>query len=507
MIYRDIIPPLLLLLLLAISVPSLSQSTLNDQIFTYPERIIKGDTVLAEYERGILFVPLNRSDPNSETISIDFYRFKSLNSDSNTPPVFRLPGGPGFPSVDLILYYDPEFYQKNIKPFQKLADVVIVGQRGTAGQRGTIGTSKPATNCVNIEGLPIDKATDEEALKQQIREACQNCKDYWDEQLDLSGFSVIEAAGDVKDLTKALRYDQIILNGLSFGSHWSMAVMRYHPEIVARALLGGMEGPNHTYDMPSHVLNAIQRIATSAEASPGLQDHLPDSRLVSAYYKLIQQAKRQPITVKVDYQGEERIVLLDHHDLQEYIYGHDESIKSRKSLATWPFELLRLINGNYQQAARYKLEEGSILEIPTASFFMLDCGSGISAQRHEQYKNDTARAILGDAELLYEVGCEVWNADLGEEFRMNFETSIPTLIVHGNWDVSTPLENAQELAPYFTNGKLVTVRRGSHGALYEAITELPEFRQQIEDFITGGTYEDIPNRIELPPIAWEIPTQ
>ena len=507
MTHQSINKLILLSFLVTIASLSLAQSALDGTVFTYPERIINGDTVLAEYERGILFVPLNRSDPNSRTISVDFYRFKSLNPSRNVPPVFRLPGGPGFPSIDLLLYYDSEFYQEDIKPFQELADVIILGQRGTTGELGTIGTSKPATNCVGVEGLSAKKATDEEVLRQQIREACQDCQDYWGEQLDLSGFSVVEAAGDVRDLTKALGYDQIILNGLSFGSHWSMAVMRYHPEIVARALLGGMEGPDHTYDMPSYVLNAIQRIAASAEGSPSLQGHLPDSGLVSAYYELIKQAKKQPIAAKVDHQGEERTVLLDHHYLQEYFYGYDESIKSRKSLATWPAELLRLINGDYQQAARYRLEEGGTVEIPTASFFMLDCGSGISSQRYEQYQNDTARAVLGNAERLYEVGCEVWDADLGEEFRKNFKTPIPTLLVHGNWDVSTPLENAQELAPYFTNGKLVTVERGSHGALYEAINELPNFRKQVEKFITEGAYQDIPDTIELPPMAWESPVE
>ena len=46
---------------------------------------------------------------------------------------------------------------------------------------------------------------------------------------------MVEAAADVNDIRQALGYDRIILWGGSFGSHWSMAVMRYYPHIVARA--------------------------------------------------------------------------------------------------------------------------------------------------------------------------------------------------------------------------------------------------------------------------------
>lgn len=49
--------------------------------------------------------------------------------------------------------------------------------------------------------------------------------------------------------------------GGSFGSHWSMAILRNHPELVARALLSAMEGPDHTYDHPGWILNAQERVA------------------------------------------------------------------------------------------------------------------------------------------------------------------------------------------------------------------------------------------------------
>ena len=80
----------------------------------------------------------------------------------------------------------------------------------------------------------------------------------------------------VAELRKALGYEKIILNGTSFGSQWSFAVMRLHPGIVARALLSGIEPLNHGYDMPSHVFAAVQRMWRTLDEDPRFESYLPE---------------------------------------------------------------------------------------------------------------------------------------------------------------------------------------------------------------------------------------
>ena len=58
--------------------------------------------------------------------------------------------------------------------------------------------------------------------------------------------------------------------------------MRYHPEIVERAVLHGLEGPDHTYDSPAGLLKALERIAAEAEVSPALEGRLPEEGLIGA---------------------------------------------------------------------------------------------------------------------------------------------------------------------------------------------------------------------------------
>jgi hypothetical protein len=136
---------------------------------------------------------------------------------------------------------------------------------------------------------------------------------------------------------------------------------------------------------------------------------------------------------------------------------------------------------------------------------MLDCGSGITPERLAEQTADPANKLLWRMNSIYLDGCAAWDSDLGDDFRRNFETEIPTVIVHGTWDLSTPLENAQELVPYFKNSKFIPVVRGPHGALVAAMNASEEFRKGIMRFAASGDMSQLPDTVTLPPVTWRVP--
>ena len=72
-----------------------AEGPVADMLFLYPERIQLKDGGYATADRGIMYVPLNRSDPNTEIIGVEVFRFKaSSETPTPTPPLFRLHGGP-----------------------------------------------------------------------------------------------------------------------------------------------------------------------------------------------------------------------------------------------------------------------------------------------------------------------------------------------------------------------------------------------------------------------------
>ncbi|MCG8603966.1 alpha/beta hydrolase [bacterium] len=470
-------------------------------IFLYPERIKLKKDGFFNVERGMMFVPVNRSRKNSDIIAVEVYRFRaSEKAQPGTPPIFVLHGGPGFGGLESQLEREGLF-EERWQPFLDISDLVVVSQRG-------IGPSKPTTTIeVTTKPAPLDQPYDEKKAIVEYQHALAEGKAAWEELgLDLKGFTVVEAAADVKDVMMALGYDKLIIWGGSFGSHWGMAVMRYHPEIVVRAIMFGMEGPDHTYDHPGHIWNVYERVAEEAEKAPELQGLIPEGGLMKAIKTVIARVEKKPfkVTVRDSETDASKEVLFDGQSIRRLARGY-----SRGRLRAWPADVIALYNGDFTEAAetavrRYKNRGRSFR---TASYWMLDCGSGITAKRLAEYEADPAQKIIGSTYWGYAAGCSVWGSDLGDEFRQNFETDTPTVIVHGTWDTSTPYENALELVPYFKNSKFIPVIGGSHGAIRDARRASEKFDKAIYDFVEKGDMAALPDTVKMPPVEWVVPGQ
>jgi pimeloyl-ACP methyl ester carboxylesterase len=365
-------------------------------LFLAAERIPLKAGGFASVERGTFYAPVNRANPASGVLALEIYRFKAAAAaTAGTPPVFRLYGGPNFLGLAENLA-TPGFYEQDILPYTQIADLVVVSQRG-------IGPSKPTTLCDRAPELPLDAPVDPAAAAAGFRQMSAACKAHWEGQgLDLRGFTVLEAAADVDDVRRAMGYGKITLWGGSFGSHWGMAIMRAYPQIVARAVLRGMEGPDHTYDMPSGVLGAVSRIAVAADAAPGLKGLIPEGGLLQAFKTVISRVEKAPVRVTVTNPatGTPQTVVFDAWRVRDLALGYSGRLAARRGMATWPADVLALYRGDFTQAALALLRPAEGFR--TASYFMLDCGSGVSPARKAQLASDPAVAVLGDVNLDYQ---------------------------------------------------------------------------------------------------------
>jgi len=467
-------------------------------MFIFPERIVLANGEFYNAERATMFVPLNRSNENSDVISLDVYRFKaSEKANPNTPPIFYLPGGPSFEGMEDRLKEIGNF-EKDWKYLLDVADVVIVSQRG-------IGPSKPKTIIEKTaEVFPPDVAYNEKKAIESMQKILTKERKVWEELgLDLKGFTVLEAAEDVNDVRKALGYNKITIWGGSFGSHLGFSLMRMHPEIIARAVLVGTEGPDHTYDDPGHAWNVYKRIAEDAENSDELKGLIPPGGLISAVETIIGRIKANPFTVDVMDTKTNKVqkVVFDEYTAKNLSRGYSND------LASWPADIINLYNGNFEDAAKKIVSNynNRSSRDNTASYYMLDCGSGITPLRLEKQLADPANKILNNVNWGYIYGCPCWESDLGNNFRKNFETNIPSVIVQGTWDRNTPFENALELVPYFKDIKFIPVKRGPHSAIKAAMQASEEFKNGLLKFTESGDRSWLPDKIELPTPKWVVP--
>jgi pimeloyl-ACP methyl ester carboxylesterase len=258
--------------------------------------------------------------------------------------------------------------------------------------------------------------------------------------------------------------------------------MRQFPKAVDRVVLYGVEGPDHTWDDPAGMLATLQRLSDEAEQSPALAGRIPEGGLLMALGRVLARLEAAPQTVTVA-----KGTVVVNADLVRRIARRGAGRREKPNL--WPEMILALDRGDYTIAANAALENREVRLAPPMHYSM-DCASGISDTRRKRYRTDAASSLLGDINFEYESLCNLWpSEDLGRTFRRNVVSSIPTVIFHGTMDMSTPVENAREVAASLRNGQLVEVIGGNHGAIYNLYERWPPMRRMLGEFLSGKNVE------------------
>jgi pimeloyl-ACP methyl ester carboxylesterase len=453
-----------------------------------------GAGVDVPYEIGTLYVAENRQRAGSRVIGVGFARIRAKHPGS-APPVFWLPGGPGLSVLGALTDKDGTATGRlrSWLTYRDVGDLVVIEQRGYT-RRGEMLVAARAA-------LPLDRpgsvVADAQAMRAQARAAIAA-----NPGRDLSGYDIGEFADDVDDLRRALGYDTISLFGGSFGSQWSLAVMRLHPRIVARAVLSSVEPLNNGYDMPSHVVAALQRIAYDADRDPGLAPYRPPGGVMEAVRTLHRRFTSAPVRVPVrDEAGHMQTVVLGAQDLQLALLSHTQEGEQ------WPAFILSLYHGHYDDWAREVLEErqaGTTTLIGPLS----DSSLGVTAAREHQLRTDPAVELLGtwDFEANIASAPDWPTRDMGDAVRQPVVSTIPVVFVHGDWDTSTPIENTLGLLPYFPNGHAILVHRAGHDGTFYQLRDEPAVKQAVYTFLRTGRMDGLPVEASAPLPTFAVPS-
>lgn len=459
------------------------------------------DGVAIVVEAGTLTVPQRRTGAggtaggtpggaSAGTIELPYYRLRST-SPRPAAPIFLLAGGPGSSWLDQ--FEDRESFEE-VQYYRTIADVVLFDQRGA-------GRSRPVLTCEGTERLPADQPLGLERVAAAMRGLAAACRERLAATgFDLAGLTTVENAADVDALRAALGYERMSLIGGSYGSHLALAVMRRFPDRVDRVVLYGVEGPDHTWDDPAAKLATLARIAAAAEASPALRVQIPEGGLMAALRTVIRRLESEPAMLTVADDGRETVVMVD-ATIARRAAAAQAGRRSRA--AAWPAMILALYRGDHRALAERALRSRSFRLPPSAPMqLVMDCASGVSPERAARYAADPAVEILGDLNFEYRAMCDAWQApDLGAGFRAPVVSTIPTLILHGTWDVATPIDNAREVARALSRAQLVEVAEGGHGALHDLLEHWRPLRSQLASFLRGQPVQ-FPSKVTLPPVSF-----
>ena len=305
---------------------------------------------------------------------------------------------------------------------------------------------------------------------------------YGKTHVDLRGYSILECIEDVNELRKLLSYEKITLCGQSFGSQWSFGIMKKYPNTIQRALLTGIEPLNNSYDMPSHVFNAIKRIWKSINKDKRFEAYLPPGGMEEAAEAVIKRLNSEPIK----------------------IFANDESRPIRiigpDDFPWWdPAAILELYHGQYEGWVSSRV----LRVIPkTLIQPLIDSSLGTTPNRRSKLWNDPATRFLSRSNFAPLMAtAEIWpSQDVGDDFRTPSECTIPVVLINGDWDTKTPIENMYEIASYFKNSRQITIHQAGHGTMKSSTKEQhPEFIEKLCKFLMTGETKDLPETLKVLP--------
>ena len=359
---------LVLLLVLVVHVTAQQQGR-DLKIKPYVFENGKGEKVDAEL--GILLVPENRRDPQSNLIELAFVRFKSTAKNPG-PPIVYLAGGPGGSGTGTARGSRFPLFMA----LREVGDVIAFDQRGT-------GMSKPNLTCLQRFDLPLDVVPSREAVVRVLRERSRDCAFYWHniQRVDLTGYNTNESADDLEDLRKALGVKQISLWSISYGTHLALATIRRHPESIHRAILAGTEGPDHTYKLPSNIQTHLDDLAAVIKADPELGKEIPD--FTGLMKSVFDRLEKEPAVVEItDPRTKQKVKVTVNKFVMQFIAANNIGTDVT---ASYPALFYRASKGDYSNPAQVWFNR-SRSGIGSAMSFMMDCASGMTAARRERIK-------------------------------------------------------------------------------------------------------------------------
>lgn len=434
-----------------------------------------GDQLPAE--QGTLTVPENRSVPGGATIGLEVIRFPGA-AGASGPPVVLLEGGPGQAGIATATGRRILLIQR----LQALGDVIVFDQRG-------VGESDPQLDCKESLEVPPGTELTYEGWIADLEVPSQRCARGWARQgVDLSAYNTGASADDVDDLRAALGVERIHLWGQSYGTLLALAVMRQHPESVARAALHGVLGPDHLAALPKSTDKILRRLLRLAEREGGRRL----AGLAEQLGQVLAELEAAPARVSIPDPRDGSVVETVVGTFEVRFLINFAILGDRTLMQRLPAWIAAMHAGDFSTIATLGLELRRWN--PLAMRMAMVCTTGTSAGRQRKIDRQAPRTLLGSLPRLPDI-CPPWEVEpLGPEFLEPIVADVPVLLISGTLDSVTPLANAKAVAKRLTASESLLLVGGTHGDLVHGD---PRIIEEVAAFFAGGAPSV--RRIELPP--------
>ena len=460
----------------------------NEKIIVFEAN--SGDTTDAV--EGYFMAPENRNNPDSRDIRVNYVRFPALTeAAAKNAPIVYLAGGPGGSGIGTAKWRRFPLFQA----MREYGDVIALDQRGT-------GASEQAEQCVSSVTLPLNQVATTEQVSTAYTRAATECFDQWKSQgIDVYGYTTVQNALDIDDLRKHLGAEKVSLWGISYGSHLALAAMKLLPDHIDRVVLASVEGLNQTVKLPQGTDDYFAAVQAVIDQQP-LKAMEPD---LAALMRDVHDAlEKQPLALEIPNRDGSTTTML-------FQKGHMQALASM--MIADPGQYLAMLIHTYLSLSANDtgllmsiLQRGMFNNTPLSFRLMplgMDAASGITSERLALVEHQAKSSLLG---LMLNFPMPMLNnfdtkLDLGDDFRQDPQSTIPTLVFSGSLDGRTyPSEQAQAVAG-LSNLTHIEVQYAGHNLFMAS----PEVQNRMETFFAGKEVSETPIPLPLPNLSFSRP--
>jgi pimeloyl-ACP methyl ester carboxylesterase len=374
---------------------------------------------------GVVYVPEDPARPHGRKIGLNVLLLPSADGAHRKVAQYDLEGGPGFAATDFLEFYagDGAIYRKN-------RDIVLVDMRGT-------GASNPL-RCAGIEERERRQPTALMYWSEDVAECAQQSQvasDPWQ-------YTTAAASRDIEAVRRALGYEQLDLNAISYGTTLALQYIADYPARVHGAVLMGTVPASRTPPRfhAAAAQDSFQRLAAECAGDPACQRTFGDLR------ELLRTALDRAPAASVP-----APVFLE--KLRTFLYAPATRVRV-------PLLLSRAAQGDFAEFTRARsagrtFADGLYLSVTCAeSFGRMNVPAAIAAARGTPFG---AYRLERQSEA-----CGQWPVAAAAAVPREKPSAVPILFIAGDLDPVSPADWAQETVARFPNGVLVRVPRGAH---------------------------------------------
>jgi pimeloyl-ACP methyl ester carboxylesterase len=423
--------------------------------------------------RGVVRVPVDRARPDGPTYALAVIRVhhpegEAAGESGDRPASLFLAGGPGDSGVRVVT----ELARRGGAGLFTLlgSDLIGFDERGVGGSEPDLGGP------VGF-GMPVGGAWEHDTVLASLRERVAARADALrNAGIDPGSINVQDSADDAAAVCDAFGLARVTLWGRSYGSHLALAVDRRHPGLAARMVLVGPEGPDDTLKLPGRVDATLGRIGAAA----GVAD------LPALMRRVLARLESAPHQATMELDGAPVALTIGRFDVEWLAW---DAIDDPRRLGMLPALFARMDAGDFRGVEGLVAVRRRSLTAGTPMNHLIDISAGASDRRRARVAEERGEGVLADAVNFPTLElADAWGVGpVSADHRARAASPTPTLIVVGDLDARTPVENARELAAGMPDAGVVVVRNATHGF---PLFAFPGVRAELARFLAGERARD-----------------